>query len=209
MRERWDGLCRRLGRQTDAPAWFTILEGLHANPIRAYHNLGHVTECLDMLEQVRSLAEDADRLEFALWFHDCVYVPGKSDNEQRSAEVARVAALAIGQSDSWAIGVVDLIMTTRHIAPPEGNDAAIIADIDMAVLAANTERYRRYAAAIRSEYGFATDEQFRAGRAAFLRGLIARPSIYFTAQLASSCERHARANIAEELELLEVAGRRG
>lgn len=199
MRERWVALCSRLGNDGDAAAWFTILEGLHAIPLRAYHNLGHVAECLEVLETVREQAEDADRVAFALWFHDCVYFPGRGDNEERSADVARVAARALGRAAEWAAGVTDLIMTTRHTEPPRGNDAALIADIDMSVLAAPAERYGRYAAAIRSEYSFIPDDQFRAGRAAFLRGLAARPAIYFTPRMASRLEAPARANIAAEL----------
>jgi len=204
VRERWQALCQRLGGDADAAAWFTILESLHATPPRAYHNLDHVAECLGTLDQVKANLENADRVEFALWFHDCIYIPGRSDNEERSAQIASVCARALGHSAEWSAEVVNLIMCTRHATPPVHNDAKWIVDIDMSILASPPERYRNYAAAIRSEFGFVTDAQFNAGRAAFIKGLLSRPAIYHTPHMKADREALARANLSAELKRLET-----
>lgn len=203
MRERWQALCQRLGSDVDAAAWFTILESLHATPPRAYHNLDHIAECLGVLDAVKANLENADRVEFALWFHDCIYVPGRSDNEERSAQIATVCAKAQGQPAAWSTEVTNLIMFTRHTTPPDTNDAKWIVDIDMSILATTAERYRQYAAAIRSEFAFVTDAQFNAGRAAFIKGLLSRPAIYHTPYMKVAHEANARANLSAELKRLE------
>lgn len=203
MRERWQALCQRFGGDADAAAWFTILESLHATPPRAYHNLDHVAECLGMLDAVKANLENADRVEFALWFHDCVYVPGRSDNEERSAQISGVCAKAQGQPAAWSTEATSLIMFTRHATPPDTNDAKWIVDIDMSILATPAGRYQKYAAAIRSEFGYVPDAQFNAGRAAFIKGLLSRPAIYHTPHMKSAHEANARANLSAELKRLE------
>src|SRR5678816_399728 len=87
MRERWMVLCARIGRG-DADTLFALLESQYTHPPRAYHSLQHVSACLSMLDGCRGLALHADELEFALWLHDCVYIPQRKDNEERSAAVA-------------------------------------------------------------------------------------------------------------------------
>jgi predicted metal-dependent HD superfamily phosphohydrolase len=203
VRERWQALCQRLGGDADAAAWFTILESLHATPPRAYHNLDHVAECLGTLDSVRANLENADRVEFALWFHDCIYIPGRSDNEERSAQIAKACARALGHSAAWSTEATSLIMFTRHATPPDTNDAKWIVDIDMSILATPAERYQKYAAAIRSEFGYVPDTQFNAGRAAFIKGLLSRPVIYHTAHMRAIQEAGARANLTAELKGLE------
>lgn len=203
MRERWQALCRRLGNGADAAAWFTILESLHATPPRAYHNLDHIAECFGVLDEVKANLKNADRVEFALWFHDCIYVPGRSDNEERSAQIAAVCANAHGQPTAWSADVTNLIMSTRHTAPPVDHDAKWIVDIDMSILATPAARYQQYAAAIRSEFAYVPDAQFNAGRATFIRGLLSRPAIFQTELMRTQRESAARANLSAELSRLQ------
>ena len=56
MRERFEKLCQGLGAGDRAPPLFTILEALHAHPVRAYHNLSHIQECLEQLDTHERLA---------------------------------------------------------------------------------------------------------------------------------------------------------
>lgn len=203
MLERWRALCQRLGSDADAAAWFTILESLHATPPRAYHNLNHIAECLGTLDSVKANLENADRVEFALWFHDCIYVPGRSDNEERSAQIAATCARALGQSAAWSSEVTSLIMFTRHATPPVDNDAKWIVDIDMSILATPAAQYEQYAAAIRSEFAYATDAQFNAGRTAFVQGLLRSPAIFQTEFMRTQREAAARANLSAELNRLQ------
>lgn len=204
MRDRWNELCRGLGAGSDTHAWYDVLEAMYAFPARHYHDLSHVRECLDQFDTVRDGLPNAGQVEFAIWFHDCVYVPGRPDNEERSAGVARIAAASMGLDELWRERVTELILATRHAEPPRSHDGAILVDIDMSILAAPADRYARYAAAIRREFSFASDEQFAAGRGAFLKGLLSKGSIFHSEALAARLEAPARRNIAGELSRLAV-----
>ena len=58
-------------------------------PDRHYHNLAHIRDCLVELAHVDGLS-DAEReiLTEAIWWHDVVYDPTRSDNEELSAQLA-------------------------------------------------------------------------------------------------------------------------
>jgi len=203
MRERWTALCGRIGRG-DTDTLYELLESQYAHSPRAYHSLQHVSACLSMLDGCRGLVLQADELEFSLWLHDCVYIPQRKDNEERSAAVARLFLRELSAAE-MADRVAGLIMTTRHTGQPEPGDAALIADIDMSILAAADADYDHYATAIRTEYAFASDVDYQRGRTAFLEGLLKRAAIYYTPWFADRLEQRARSNVRREIAALNRA----
>ncbi|EWM67232.1 hypothetical protein MCBG_04365 [Micromonospora sp. M42] len=70
------------------------------------------------------------------------------------------------------------------------------------MLAAPAERYDRYAAAIRAEYAHVPEPDFRAGRSAALRHLLALPALYRLPEPHARWESRARANLSRELAAL-------
>ena len=202
MRERWSALCRRIGTQSDPAALATQLETLYSHPPRAYHNLDHIAAVLAVFDQHRTRAASPDFLEFALWLHDCVYDPRANDNELKSSDAA---AQILRELDAPAHidSVRSLIMATCHNAPNLEGDAALIADIDLSILAADATTYDAYAAAIRSEYLFVPDDLFRPGRANILRAFAARERIFLTPAFQETHEAAARLNLNRELIALE------
>jgi predicted metal-dependent HD superfamily phosphohydrolase len=168
----------------------------HAEPWRVYHVLAHVLECLAEVERSRDLAEDADAIRAALWFHDAVWEPGRPDNEAASAALADRALAEAGVPEARRMAVAALILATRHHTLPEAPDDRLIADIDLAILGARPDEYLRYEQAVRREYGHLSDAAFAAGRAAFAAGLLARPRIYGTGRYHRRLEAAARANLA-------------
>jgi predicted metal-dependent HD superfamily phosphohydrolase len=202
MLNRWQQLCSRLVAPGNGGALFTILESLYAHPPRAYHNLDHVRACLDVLEEARPLAQSADAVELALWLHDCVYDATRGDNEARSAEVAGIFCRELHTNADLAARVHTLIMATRHQSVDLSGDEALIADIDLAGLAAPWEEFDANTWAIRKEYSFASDADFRRGRANFFRGMLRKPVIYFS-PLRDKYEAAARINMARSIEALE------
>ena len=61
----------------------------YSEPHRHYHNLAHVHDCLNYLATLRDLsARERQTLEHAIWWHDAIYEPSRSDNEERSADLA-------------------------------------------------------------------------------------------------------------------------
>jgi 8-oxo-dGTP pyrophosphatase MutT (NUDIX family) len=77
----------------------------------------------------------------------------------------------------------------------------VLFDADLAVLAADTAEYDRYAAAVREEYAHVPDDQFVAGRSAVLRRLLKRR--IFSTTVMRPREAAARANLLRELRRLD------
>jgi predicted metal-dependent HD superfamily phosphohydrolase len=166
---------------------------------RVWHNWAHVEACLEQLALVRAQCRDPQAVEWALWFHDCVYDPRRHDNEERSADMA-ARLLAGARLGAARIAVVRaLILDTRHAAAPVARDGPWIADIDLAILGQAPEAYDAYARAIRAEYGDVPDDAFAHGRAEVLRLFLTRSTIFWTEHFRRRYESQARSNIAPEL----------
>ena len=133
-----------------------------------------------------------------MWFHDAVCVPGAGDNEARSAELAVDVLGRLGVGSGTLDEVVRLVKATDHQGRPESGDAKLICDIDLAVLGKSWSEYSTYAAAVGGEYSVPA-EQFAAGRAGFLRTMLAREHIYHTEHFRGRLEQTARENIRREL----------
>jgi predicted metal-dependent HD superfamily phosphohydrolase len=128
----------------------------------------------------------------AIAFHDAIYEPTRRDNEARSAQLAG----ELGRAPERTAALIRL--TARHgsIAPGSVDpDAAHFLDCDAAILGAPSAEFDAYDAAIAAEYRHVPGEVFRAGRAAFLDRLLARPQLFLTELFRARLERAARANL--------------
>src|SRR5699024_12668064 len=95
-------------------------------------------------------------------------------------------------------------LTRTHEADPDEPDAAALCRGDVSVLSSDALRYRPYAAGVRREYAHVPDAQFAHARAAILRGLLRRPSLFSTPTGRTRWETEARANLTAEIaELLD------
>jgi predicted metal-dependent HD superfamily phosphohydrolase len=210
MARAWRGLCRRTvagASPDDVRGIFDDLRRRYGDKLRAYHNLGHIAECLALAQRQRRHIDQPDALDLAIWYHDAVYDPQHSDNEERSAELAREQLGRLGVPPRGIDAVTGLILATKHAGASLEGDEAWIADIDLAILGSTPEAYERYATAIRREYAFASDADYRAGRSEFLRRLLERREIFGTPVLRAKLESQARVNIeAERLRLTGAGG---
>lgn len=204
LEKRWFELCQRLAPHATTTTIREQFENIyHRYRLLPYHNLEHVAACLGELDEHRSGAHHPDQLEFALWLHDLIYDPTRRDNEARSADVAAKMAAELGLPADWIESCRSLILATRHNEAPEIADQQLIADIDLAILAAPPNEYDRYRHAIRAEYAFASDADFRTGRAKFLQKMLDGPHIFHTAHFRAVAEAAARTNLRRELAELE------
>jgi len=165
----------------------------------AYHNLAHIEDCLEKFARFQSLADDPRAVELAIWFHDIVYDPRAKDNEERSADEAAVFLQGTEFVDSVRI----LILATEHNEESGSRDARLLCDIDLSILGSERELYQTYSKAIREEYAWVSDEEYRAGRAKVLRRFLDRSSIYGLSKLRECFEERARLNLEWEIENLE------
>lgn len=164
-----------------------------------YHDLLHLTEVLDRLDEMSRAGAgfDATTVGLAAWFHDAVY-DGGPDDEERSAQWAE-RALPV----AYAGEVARLVRMTIHHDPADHDPAGCaLSDADLGILAADQERYDTYAAGVRADFAHVAEGDFRAGRAAVLRDLASRPRLFRTTQGRALWEERARANLDRELEEL-------
>ena len=170
----------------------------YAEPHRAYHDLGHVLDCLGHAAEVRGRLAHPGSVELALWFHDAVYDPRAHDNEARSAELAS-RLLASDASEEDLAHVRDLVLATRHPSRPAAHDARYVVDVDLAILGAPPAAFEAYERAIRQEYRWVPEPIYRRERARVLRSLLALQPLYLTAPFAARFEEAARANLRAAL----------
>ncbi len=199
--DRWNGLCRRLPQSAPLEAAYVIyplLETLYSHPPRAYHNFAHIESCLALLFEPNWGVSDP-AIEFALWFHDCIYIPGASDNELQSAALATVIARGLQQTDQWCETVRRLILATRHDGKATASDEQLLADVDLSILGASRGDYDAYRKGIRQEYDFVKDAEYSEGRTAILRGFLERFHIFHTDRFRERFESIARCNLQYEI----------
>lgn len=196
------GLWSRLGAQGTGHSIFAHIARAYAEPNRAYHTAEHIRDCLAQLDLTRDLAKRPDEVEAAVWFHDAVYVPGASDNEDRSAHLARTALLAcaVPLEVSGRVGI--LILATRHLTVPREPDAQLLCDIDLSILGREPTVFEEYERRIRLEYSQVPEAIYRSARSAVLTGFLRRRFIYQTDYFRGRYEAPARTNLERALERL-------
>ncbi len=200
--QRFATLCSRLGLSLDAEQAFDDLVRYHHMPPRAYHDMTHVAECLQVLDSVRHLADEPDAIEVAIWYHDAVLDNRQADNELNSARLARDVLLGAGASEDLAARVLLLIMATCHDAQPETQDAKIMVDCDLAILGQDSDRFRQYDEAIREEYRWVPEDVYRQKRAEVLQQFLDLERIYQTDHFHARFEQNARENLKRMVESL-------
>jgi predicted metal-dependent HD superfamily phosphohydrolase len=168
-----------------------------------YHDLRHLTEVLDRVDELDRAGERFDRVPVVLaaWFHDAVY-DALPDAEERSAQWAERAL-----PDPPASEVARLVRMTAHHRPfPDDRNACVLSDADLAILASPEPRYREYTTGVRREYAQVEDADFAAGRAAVLRDLLEGPRLFATGAGARLWEAAARDNVGAEVARLHGRG---
>jgi predicted metal-dependent HD superfamily phosphohydrolase len=190
----WQDLNARLWRVPRVLAMqeFERLVAAYDGPHRYYHDSRHLLEVLDAL---RRIGNDDPAVLVAAFYHDAVYDPRRTTNEEDSVTFMREAHAAMGVEPLPE--VESLILATKtHVAHTPG-EAALL-DADLAILAAEPDRYDEYAQAIRDEYAHVPDPEFAVGRAAILRRFLERDRIFLTPAYAPF-EPLARANLRREI----------
>jgi predicted metal-dependent HD superfamily phosphohydrolase len=196
----WLRAARDLGARGDVAGAGSALLRRWAEEHRGYHDLQHLAEVLDRIEELSAYAVGLATVRTAAFFHDAVYDPPAQDNEERSAAYAE---LLLSRLDAPAAAVGEVMrlvrLTATHDPSADDPDGAVLCDADLAVLASGPERYAAYVRGVRREYAHLDDAVFAAGRAQVLRRLAGRPALYATDHGRRRWERPARENLEREL----------
>ncbi len=121
----------------------------------------HVVDCMNELYGVKHLLENPDAVECALLFHDIIYDPTSTTNEEESAAVAEKLLIQRGVSKDFIEIVKNLILATKPGSTPKSNDEKYIKDIDMSIFGKDEKKYIQYAKDVKREYYMYTKEQYK------------------------------------------------
>ncbi|OKJ11917.1 hypothetical protein AMK19_13970 [Kitasatospora sp. CB01950] len=200
LSERWHALLTRCGATVDPVPYARDLLARWAEPQRRYHTTDHLRAVLDRIDELADHADDPDAVRLAAWFHDAVYRPDRSENEERSAALACRALREAGLPEPVVHEVARLVrLTATHHPAPGDRNGEVLCDADLAVLGSPPDRYAAYTAAVRDEYSFVPPDAFREGRTAILHHLLALPALYRTPEAHDRYDAQARANMQREL----------
>jgi predicted metal-dependent HD superfamily phosphohydrolase len=200
----WSALVQPYG--VEEPAAASVLAeiaGAYSGPGRFYHTLKHIWHVLETMRGLQGMSQNWPAVQFAAWFHDVIYDSRAKDNEEKSAEYARTLL----QKWDLPAEVIDtttrlILCTKAHRADPEDIDAQILLDADLAILGSDPANYQKYTQAIRLEYAWVAEPEYRAGRNAVLQNFLQRDRLYFTAQIFEALETQARQNLEAEIKSL-------
>src|SRR5688572_28964240 len=92
--------------------WAEIMHA-YTHKSRFYHNLNHLNHLLMELEAVRERICDWQMMVFTLFYHDLIYNPVRSDNEEKSAIRAAARLTDIGFPKNRILLCADAINATK------------------------------------------------------------------------------------------------
>lgn len=201
MRQAWEQLCDTCYIEpSESHTAYIALIDAYNSPGRVYHTLEHIQAVLAWIETLRNHAVDLPALQLAAWFHDCIYDPRATDNEEQSVSYAQSILSRCALPTPTIDAVSQLILCTKtHTTAINLPDCHILLDADLAILGTSAQDYDTYAQAIRQEYRWLSDAIYKTGRIQVLQTFLQRTRIYGTELMHATLEKSARENIRREL----------
>lgn len=200
---RWHQLTQPLlPEEVARTAMLAQLAAAYQAPGRHYHTLTHIQTLLDAVDEAAAHLHDPQVVALAVWFHDAVYEPLRSDNEVKSAELARAFLAGTSLAAERQARVAFLIERTydhTQPQPPDDLDLLFFLDADLGILGAFETRYQEYAWQVRQEYRMVPGLLYRRGRRKVLHKLLDAPVLYHTPAFREQLDAPARRNLAQEL----------
>lgn len=201
MKTRWETLLQPFQVEPElSHQQYLDLVKAYSSAGRYYHTLVHIQQVLDTVDQLRPFSLNFAAIQLATWFHDVIYDSQSQDNEEKSAEYAQVSLNFLNLPSPIIAQVKSLILSTKtHQALSTDRDSQILLDADLAILGSAEANYQAYAQAIRLEYAWVPEADYRKARKQVLEKFLQRESIYFTPQLSATLEAKARQNLQTEI----------
>eukprot|EP00475_Leptophrys_vorax_P033070 TRINITY_DN5170_c0_g2_i1.p1 TRINITY_DN5170_c0_g2~~TRINITY_DN5170_c0_g2_i1.p1 ORF type:complete len:349 (+),score=88.48 TRINITY_DN5170_c0_g2_i1:558-1604(+) len=218
LQAHWQGLCQKLGIDAEVSnKWWRKIKQLYSEPQRYYHTLFHIESLIKQYDQFEGKLGFPEIVQLSIWFHDVVYQPTRTDNEEQSVLVFQEFCNESKNQDSFlALSVEDFILSTISHKPSliksqaacsEDDKSRLLEslyyflDFDLSILGADQSEYLAYADAIRREYGHYSQEDFKSGRRKVLEKLM-ETQLFFSADYRESHNATALANMTHEIDLL-------
>lgn len=183
---------------------------LYNEPHRHYHNLNHI---LDLLGEYERYCADThnvigrDEIKYAIWWHDAIYNPYSSKNEENSAKLFRKSIpkdLLNGAVDR----IEDMIKATAyHTQDQEFKNKyahhnrckMVMLDLDLHGLGAPYNDFVVAGDNIKREFSFVPRLTFMSNRVKFFQEMLKRKRIFYTDYFYNKYEAQARDNMQKDI----------
>lgn len=178
------------------------IEKSYSQNSRKYHNLIHLENMILELENVKDEISDYDSLLFSIFYHDTIYKATSKDNEEKSAEIAKIRLKKLNIPNDKIIRIYNQILATKSHKKSEDSDTNFLLDADLAILGQDWKIYENYTQQIRKEYSIYPDFMYKTGRKKVLIHFLEFEEIFKTDNFKGKYEEKARENIQRELEII-------
>ena len=138
---------------------------------RHYHNLNHLNDLITQINENKSKysQKEYEKLLIASLFHDCVYDPMRSDNEEKSADF--LIECAVDKSNEDILEIKQMILDTNtHQANTLLSESFNY--YDMSVVERDFDQLLEWETGIHEEYKGYGNEAYKNGRLKFLESLL-------------------------------------
>lgn len=169
LRARFSRLASAKGLDGDQ---FDRLDRYYGEPNRHYHGWRHIAECLEEFDRIPQLLRDPLAVEWALWLHDAVYIPGGNRNELDSAELAFEWLRPAGEE--LALKVRRFIEATDYsrVSAVSDPDLDYLKDIDFAAFGKPFDAFWQDVERLRCENGEGSSPAASVRRLGFYRQIL-------------------------------------
>lgn len=136
---------------------------------RSYHTLNHLNDLINQINEDKSkyTEKEYEKLIIASLFHDCVYEPSESNNEEKSAEF--FINCCIDKSNSDIQEIKQMILDTKtHKASTRLSES--FNDYDMNIVERDFNQLLEWEMGISEEYK--NNDSYKEGRLKFLESLL-------------------------------------
>ena len=178
------------------------IETNYSSKKRYYHTLQHLESLLIQLMKIKGEISNWEAILFTLYYHDIVYNPLKSNNEEKSAELAEKRMKKISVPDDTIQLCKKQILATKSHSKSSDTDTNYFTDADLSILGQNWEKYSLYYKNVRKEYRIYPDLIYNPGRKKVLNHFLKMDAIFKTDIFHKIFEVQAKQNIRQEMELL-------
>lgn len=184
---------------------------------RAYHTRQHLEEMFELLDSmVNDFGLDEREMTImalAIFYHDVIYKTDTPENILQNEEASALFAQRdmienLGIKDQDMVDHVTRIIraTKDHVVDPSQDIlAALVIDIDMAILGRDEARYKDYTAQVRQEFSaFPDDVFYQARRDHFLLPQMQKQRVFLTPEMEEAYGVPAKRNMHYELQAIEA-----
>lgn len=138
---------------------------------RHYHNLNHLNDLIEQINENKGKfsEKEYEKLMLTALFHDCVYEPTSSTNEEDSAKF--LIECAVDKSNSDILDVKQMILDTKtHQSTTNLSES--FNHYDMSIVERDFDQLLEWETGISEEFSVFPKEQYKESRIKFLESLL-------------------------------------